>query len=499
MGSLTEIYKQLGANYTDTLKATQDAQANAIALQNARRAQQERMDLKALYAKQPNPSFQAVGAIDPAFAIEQQKAQMQLYKDQIENKYKETQTGEIENKIDREKETLMSKAALPHLNAYEANKGKIPEAENHHRLMTGLSDIANQAVAGNWAPSHYTSMDPNATYESILSNVNKSNVFTDSQRLQQEASKAQGSQQGLVQGGVPMTPQMAHGSVEIDPATGLPFIRPPLRGNQPPVGAKIPENTQPPDANATPADPANIAKLTFYENMATAPDATAEDRAFAEAQIIKLSPKENFNAQPQVVINTPEQIKTKNIELKGEIAAAEKAATLSAEDAAAWKQTFSAFKDMAPITTQYDEKGAKISEGIDDIISKSYNSKLDVRMANIASEFGQHTDASVAEAKLQTIFASLLSTVKTMPGSQSNVELQQRQRQVGAVLDDPTSSRESKREAFHAYLDAVQRQIINRLPYSESEIDDLVTKGIMSDTAAAKYDKALAAHNKGMR
>ena len=86
-----------------------------------------------------------------------------------------------------------------------------------------------------------------------------------------------------------------------------------------------------------------------------------------------------------------------------------------------------------------------------------------------------------------------------MPGSQSNVELQQRQAQVGAILDDPTSSRESKREAFHSYLDVVQRQLINRLPYSESEIDDLVTKGIMSDTAAAKYDKALAAHNKRMQ
>tara|TARA_R110000868_G_scaffold253739_1_gene510365 strand:+ start:21 stop:1043 length:1023 start_codon:yes stop_codon:yes gene_type:complete len=340
-------------------------------------------------------------------------------------------------------------------------------------------------------------MDPNATYESVVSIANKSGVFTNSQLLQQELAKAQGSQQGLVQGGVAPQPSTYYNSFGHD-ENGNAFVIPGSSGMWPP-GAKSPENTQPPDANATPADPANIKRLAFYEDILKNPDATAEDQAFAEAQIIKLSPKENFNAQPQAVINTPEQIMAKKAELKGEIAGAEKTATLSAEDAAAWKQTFSAFKDMPPITTQYDEKGAKISEGIDDVINKSFDSQLDVRKAKLASEFGRHTDASVAEAKLKTIFAGLLATVKTMPGSQSNVELQQRQAQVGAILDDPTASRESKREAFHQYLDAVQRQIINRLPYSENEIDDLVVKGIMSETAAAKYDKALAAHTKGMQ
>ncbi len=43
--------------YPNALKTGQEAQSNAIALDNARRAQQERMDLKALYAQQANPSF----------------------------------------------------------------------------------------------------------------------------------------------------------------------------------------------------------------------------------------------------------------------------------------------------------------------------------------------------------------------------------------------------------------------------------------------------------
>ena len=76
MSDLLDLYKQLGANFTGTLKATQDAQANAIALQNARRAQQEREGLKALYAQQANPTYQAIGAISPEYAQTAMKNQL---------------------------------------------------------------------------------------------------------------------------------------------------------------------------------------------------------------------------------------------------------------------------------------------------------------------------------------------------------------------------------------------------------------------------------------
>jgi hypothetical protein len=483
MGSLIEIYKQLGANYTDTLKATQDAQANAIALQNARRAQQEREGLKALYANQTAPSYQQIGAFDPAMAQEYLKNQFLMQKDQIEMANKQKQTEQINFKMGKEQQDLMAKLAAATIDEYDRNiEAKMPQAQALDIYNRSSSRHLSENKQRGIIPPEYPSFDPESMNPEALRTVVKGQGFpTEKDIRTQEFYKSLQSASGTYAAGLgPQKPQFnpLTQDWEIPPASGL---------------------TNPPP-NATPADPANIKKLTFYENMSKAPDATAEEQAFAEAQIKKLSPKENFNNQPspQEAL-TPEQKRGMNVKQKGEIAAAEKAATLSAEDAAAWKQTFSAFKDMPPISTQYDEKGAKISEGIDDIISKSYNSKLDVRMANIASELGQHTNASVAEAKLQTIFAGLLATVKTMPGSQSNVELQQRQRQVGAVLDDPTASRESKREAFHAYLDAIQRQIINRLPYSENEIDDLVVKGIMSETAAAKYDKALAAHNKGMR
>lgn len=483
MSDLLELSKFYASKFPDTLKATQDAQANAIALQNARRAQQEREGLKALFAQQAAPSYQQIGAFDPAFAIEQQKAQMQLIKDQIENKYKETQTGEIEAKRKEEIEKLRIGEAVAVVNQYDQDiESGMPEPQ----ALAKYNDASGQALSmlkqGGMIPPDFPAFDPKVMNPEAVRLAGEGRGFyTEKVKRRQEYGKNRAGAEGTYAAGLePQKPQFnpLTQDWEIPPASGL---------------------TNPPP-NATPADPAKIKKLTLYENMLKDPDATAEEQAFAEAQIIKLSPKENFNNQPspQEAL-TPEQKRGMNVKQKGEIAGAEKAATLSAEDAAAWKQTFSAFKDMPPITTQYDEKGAKISEGIDDVINKSFDSQLDVMKAQLMSKIGQHTDASVAEAKLKTIFAGLLSTVKTMPGSQSNVELQQRQAQVGAILDDPTASRESKREAFHAYLDAVQRQIINRLPYSENEIDDLVVKGIMSETAAAKYDKALAAHTKGMR
>jgi hypothetical protein len=469
MSSLTEIYKQLGANYTDTLKATQDAQANAIALQNARRAQQERMDLKALYAQQANPSFQAIGAISPEYAQTAMKNQLEMQKDMVGMQHLQAQTGEIENKIDREKEALMSNAALPHLNAYEANKGKIPDAENHHRLMTGLSDIANQAKAEGWAPSHYTTLDPNATYESILSNVNKSGVFTDSQQLNQAAAKAQGSQQGLVQGGVAPQPSTYYNSFGHD-ENGNAFVIPGSSGMWPP-GAKSPENTQPPDANATPADPANIKRLAFYEDILKNPDATAEDQAFAEAQIIKLSPKENFKAQPQAVINTPEQMEVKKAELKGKISEAEKAGNLTAEEKAA---------DRKAIETYL--RGPK-PEAIRNLIKESIEGDVQSGLARLGKFFGVAVPGGDALAALKVIQQQMARSLPYAPGGASDIDVRNRLEIISnPATDEPIVNR---LRALEEVIRDAEAYVVQKGDFlSEDQILDSITNGYLSEASA---------------
>jgi hypothetical protein len=170
-------------------------------------------------------------------------------------------------------------------------------------------------------------MDPNASYESIVSNANKSKVYTDSQRLSQEAAKARGSQEGLVQGGVPMTPQMTHGSIEYDPITGLSFIRPPLKGNQPPVGAQ-PTGTE--GAGFTSEQNAQFNVL--QEILNANPDDEALRRSvIAQRQKIELQGGEQ-PLMPQSEIVTPTQLQTKRVEQKANEESAIVAAKKQAEE-----------------------------------------------------------------------------------------------------------------------------------------------------------------------
>ena len=467
MSDLTELL-----NYSfpkDSMQKFAELQASNIGLENARRAQQEREGLKALFAQQAAPSYQQIGAFDPALAQDYLNNQFGMQKDMAGMQHQQAETAKILNAEDREKESLMSKAALPYLNAYEANKGKIPDAENHHRLMTGLSDIANQAVAGNWAPSHYTTIDPNATFESILSNVNKSGVFTDSQRLQQEAAKAQGSQQGLVQGGVAPQPSTYYNSFGHD-ENGNAFVIPGSSGMWPP-GAKSPENTQPPDANATPADPANIKRLAFYEDILKNPDATAEDQAFAEAQIIKLSPKENFKAQPQVVINTPEQMGAKKAELKGEIAGAEKTDTLSPEEKAA---------DRKAIETYF--RGPK-PEAIRNLIKQSIEGDVQSGLARLGKFFGVAVPGGDALAALKVIQQQIARSLPYAPGNASDKDVQNRLEMISnPATDEPIVNR---LRALEEVIRDAEAYVVQKGDFlSEDQIIDSIKNGYLSEASA---------------
>ena len=459
MSDLLELSKFYASKFPDTLKATQDAQANAIALENARRAQQEREGLKALYAQQAQPSYQAIGAISPEYAQTAMKNQLEMQQAMMGMRHQQAQTGEIEDKMDREKETLMAKAALPHLNAYETNRGKIPDAENHHRLMTGLSDIANQAVAGNWAPSHYTTINPNATFESVVSMANSRGVFTNSQLSNQEASKSQGAQQGLVQGGVPMTPQMAHGSVEYDQATGLSFIRPPLRGNQPP------------DANATPADPTTINKLTFYENMLKAPDATAEEQAFAEAQIIKLSPKENFKAQPQSEIVTPTQLQTKRVEQKANEEGEIKTAQIEATEKAADKKAIETYL-----------RGPK-PEAVRNLIKESIEGDVQSGLARLGKFFGVAVPGGDALAALKVIQQQMQKSLPYAPGASSDIDVRNRLEMISnPATDEPI---EDRLRALEEVIRDAEAYVVQKGDFlSEDQILDSITNGYLSEASA---------------
>lgn len=476
MSDLLELSKFYASKFPDTLKATQDAQANAIALQNARRAQQEREGLKALYANQTVPSYQQIGAFDPAMAQEYLKNQFDMQKGMVWMQHQQAETAKILNAEDREKEALMSNAALPFLNAYETNKreGKISDAENHHRLMTALSKISTQAVAEGWAPSHHTSMDPNATYESIVSNANKSKVYTDSQRLIQEAFKAQGSQQGLVQGGVPMTPQMAHGSVEYDPTTGLSFIKPPLKGNQPPVGAQLTGNE---GAGYTPEQNAQFNVLQELLN-ANPNDEALRRSVIAQRQKIELQGGEQ-PLMPQSEIVTPTQLQTKRVEQKANEESAIKTAQIEATEKAADKKAIETYL-----------RGPK-PEAVRNLIKESIEGDVQSGIARLGKFFGVAIPGGDAKEALNVITQQMAKALPYAPGSASDIDVKNRLLTVGnPASDEPITNR---LRAMDEVIRDAEAYIVQKGELSEDQILDAVANGYLSEPSAVEMI------NKGMK
>ena len=124
MSDLTEILKMQWEAYPNALKTGQDAQANAIALQNARRAQQEREGLKALYAQQANPSYQAIGAISPEYAQTAMKNQLEMQQAMMGMRHQQAQTGEIEDKMKQLRVKLRAQATAPIVDMYHERLAK---------------------------------------------------------------------------------------------------------------------------------------------------------------------------------------------------------------------------------------------------------------------------------------------------------------------------------------------------------------------------------------
>jgi hypothetical protein len=102
MSDLTEILKMQWEAYPNALKTGQEAQSNAIALDNARRAQQERMDLKALYAQQAQPSMAQLGAVSPEYAQAARKNELELQQALIGMQHQQAQTGDIQRKANED-------------------------------------------------------------------------------------------------------------------------------------------------------------------------------------------------------------------------------------------------------------------------------------------------------------------------------------------------------------------------------------------------------------
>ena len=463
MSDLTEILKMQWEAYPNALKTGQEAQSNAIALDNARRAQQERMDLKALYAQQAQPSMSQLGAVSPEFAMAARKNELELQQALIGMQHQQAQTGDIQRKANEDQAKIRAQATVPIVDKYnEMIASGMPKDQAlswfHSASGQAISNLQRQGLI----PENF-SYNANTVNPEMVENTAAGYGFP-SQKIQAalKSSQTTAEQQARVDVGPVMTSEQGYGSVEIDPTTGLSFIKPPLRGNQPPVGAQLTGNE---GAGFTSEQNAQFNVL--QELM----DANPNDEALRRSVIAQRKKIElQGGEQHQSEIVTPQQLQTKRVEQAAEKEAAVITAKQQAEEQQTINKSLNSFETLPDINH------------IRDLVKGSIGSDIEYWTNRLGQTVGESLASGDIQAALAVVANDMANTVPFAPGSQSDKELAQRLKQVGNLEADMTI--DQKMAALEEWYQKEQRYIGKYGKYSDAELLDLGKEGkITHDTA----------------
>ena len=463
MSDLLDLYKQLGANFTGTLKATQDAQANAIALDNARRAQQERMDLKALYAQQAQPSMAQLGAVSPEYAQAARKNELELQQALIGMQHQQAQTGEILDKRKEDQAKIRAQATVPIVDMYHERLSKnVPPDQALQMFHSESGQALSKFQQQGFIDKNFPPYDPNTMTPEAVENAAAGLGFL-SRRLQalQQSSKTRAEQQTKVDVGPVMSSEQGYGSVEIDPTTGLPFIRPPLRRNQP---TKLTGNE---GAGFTSEQNAQFNVLQELLN-ANPNDEALRRSVIAQRQKIELQGGE----QPQSEIVTPQQISKARVEQAADKEGAIKTAQIAATEKAA---------DKKAIETYF--RGPK-PEAVRNLIKESIEGDVQSGIARLGKFFGVAVPGGDAKEALHVITQQMARALPYAPGSASDIDVKNRLLTVGnPASDEPITNR--LRAMDEVFRDA-EAYIVQKGELSEDQILDAVANGYLSESSAVE-------------
>jgi hypothetical protein len=463
MSDLTEILKMQWDAYPNALKTGQEAQASAIALNNARRAQQEREGLKALYAQQANPSYQAIGAISPEYAQTAMKNQLELQQALIGMRHQQAQTGEIEDKMEQEHAKIRAQVAVPIVDMYYERLAKgVPQDQAlqmfHSESGQALSNFQQQGLIG----KNYPPYDPNTISPEALENASAGLGFR-SRRLQslQESSKTTAEQQARVNVGVPMTAEQQYGGVEQVPGVVGAYQQKPALGGAPQM--------QMPDEMTAQLNSINSLLQTVQEPTARGALIKARN------DLLNTLPPEQGSA-----IVSPEQARDLQIKQTAEKEGAIITAKQQAEEQQTINKSLNSFETLPDINH------------IRDLVKGSIGSDIEYW----TNRFGQTIGESLASGDIQSALAvvanDMANTVPFAPGSQSDKELAQRLKQVGNLESDMTI--DQKMAAFEEWFKKEQRYIGKYGKYSDAELLDLGREGKITHETAMKVR---ANRNKG--
>jgi hypothetical protein len=451
MSDLLDLYKFYGAKFPEGLKTSQDAQANAIALDNARRAQQERMDLKALYAQQVQPSMAQLGAVSPEYAQAARKNELEMQKDIVGMQHQQAQTSDIERKANEENEKIRLGQAVAIVNQYDQDiESGMPDAQ----ALAKYNDASGRALSmlkqRGLIPPDFPAFDPKVMNpEAVRLAGEGRNFYTEKAKQRQEYEKSLQGASGTYAAG--LAPQKAqYNSVterwEYPPAPELTNAPAPSRELQVPPGA---------------VDP-----MEAYEKLVNDPNIPENVRAFAAEQAQTLMPK--INAAQEAL--TPNQKIEMKIQQKGEIAGAEKAANLTAEEKQASKLSIDNYFRSKP------------PQQVLGLIKESLAGDIDEGVARIGQVFGIATPGASATEVLKVVTQQLAMSSPYPPGSQSDAEFKARLLSIG----DPgaVTPIESRLRALEEVYRNVESFVVQKGDLSQDQILDAIANGYLSESSA---------------
>ena len=462
MSDLTEILKMQWEAYPNALKTGQEAQASAIALDNARRAQQEREGLKALYAQQANPSYQAIGAISPEYAQSAMKNQLEMQQAMMGMRHQQAQTGEIEDKMERERAKIRAQVAVPIVDMYYERlaKGVPPDQALqmfHSESGQALSNFQHQGLID----KNYPPYDPNTISPEAVENASAGLGFP-SRRLQslQESAKTTAEQQARVNVGVPMTAEQQYGGVEQVPGVVGAYQEKPALGGAPQM--------QMPDEMTAQLNSINSLLQTVQEPTARGALIKARN------DLLNTLPPEQGSA-----IVSPEQARDLQIKQTAEKEGEIKTAQIEATEKAADKKAIETYL-----------RGPK-PEAVRNLIKESIEGDVQSGIARLGKFFGVAVPGGNAKEALHVITQQMARALPYAPGSASDIDVKNRLLTVGnPASDEPITNR--LRAMDEVFRDA-EAYIVQKGELSEDQILDAVANGYLSESSAVEMI------NKGMK
>ena len=459
---LTEMYKtMLEAGNPATWETNRQKQLmGEYELESKRRAMEAEQQLRNLYAQNPNPSFGAAAAIDPAYA---QKMQ-QFQNEQLAQQYNMLKAqGDIEENQRKSKEakqhTFANTLGVGVENWIDSLGGRQPTQADIEAFKPKLGNLL-KFIDETYGYKPDVPIDPYHP-EQILSTAESLGYSSRRAKTQQEMQLRN----------IPPTPtaQQAYGEVESTPYGYK--VRPPLPG-----AGRLPRGT---GMGGAPA-----AQIPEGYQRATIQDLPALEQEYANATDAN---------QKQMIGSLINQLKQQTQATSGQFITPEQESKLRIQEEQQKKDIETAAagqRKSAELGAESAEETAKKAqtmvvlpsdEEVYSLIKKSLSGKISeaVKKTAASETFGLSTEANTATSELISIQEQLRGVVKALytPGAITEDEQKKMQAAIGAIAEakDP----DSRIAGYRRFMDMARKSIVNH-PELASEVERITGSKILS-------------------